>query len=122
MDDISHPGSARRKDGNPRYTQAAVRKQIDGILHDIALGFEIGENVDGGIGDEKRLRMGRDVHDENVTEAPRRAQTRCRGGHRAHEFVGMQAALYQDLALGFADQLNCSCCGRLTVRRGDGLP
>ena len=35
-----------------------------------------------------------------------------------HEFVGMQAALYQDLALGFADQLNCSCCGRLTVRRG----
>ena len=52
--------------GNPRYTQAAVRKQIDGILHDIALGFEIGENVDGGIGDEKRLRMGRDVHDEKT--------------------------------------------------------
>jgi hypothetical protein len=33
----------------------------------------------------------------------------------------MQAALHQDLALGFADQLNCFCCGRLTVRRVDEL-
>ena len=46
----------RGKDGNPRRAQADLRKQIDGVLHDVALGFEIGENVDRGIGDEKRLR------------------------------------------------------------------
>src|SRR5215467_6384138 len=33
--------------------------------------------------------MGRNVHDEYVTDAPRRAQTHCPGGHAsAHRYVG----------------------------------
>src|SRR5271169_1288603 len=58
--------STAERMATPRYAQAAMRKQIDGVLHDIALGFKIGENVDSGIGDEERLRMGGDVHDKDV--------------------------------------------------------
>ena len=37
----------------------------------------------------------------------------------SHELVGMQAALHQKLAPGFADQLDRFCCGRVTVWRVD---
>src|SRR5215470_7482731 len=94
-----------------------MRKQIDRVLHDVALGFEIGENVDRGIGDEKRLRMGRNVHDEDVADASRGAQTRGPGCHLAHQLIRMQAPLHQKLAPGLANQLNCfaaSLCGAST--------
>ena len=93
-----------------------MRKQIDGVLHDIALGFEIGKYVDGGVGDEQRLRMGRHIHDEDVTDPSRRAQARCRGGHRAHQLVRMQAALHQKLALALVDQRDGLCSRGLAVR------
>ncbi len=45
-------------------------------------------------------RMGRHVHDEDVADAPARAQPRLALGDRAEQLVGMQAALHQQL--GFA--------------------
>ena len=44
-----------------------------------------------------------------------------RGGHLAHELIGMQASFHQKLALGLADQLDRLCCRRLAVRRVDEL-
>jgi hypothetical protein len=61
----------------------------------VALDVEIGKNVDGGVGDEQRLGVGRHVHDEDVADAPGRPQAGLAGGHRAHQLVGMQAALHQ---------------------------
>jgi hypothetical protein len=43
-------------------------------MHDVPLGLEIGKDIDGGIGDEKRVRMGRHVHDEDVGDVARCAQ------------------------------------------------
>jgi hypothetical protein len=71
-----------------------VGKQINRVLHDVPLGLEIRENVDRGVSNEERLRMCGDVHDEDVTDAARGAQACCRGGHRAHQLVSMQAALH----------------------------
>ena len=49
-------------------------EQVDGVLHDVALGVEIRENVDGRVGDEQRLRIGRHIHDEDMADPPCRAQ------------------------------------------------
>ena len=54
----------------------SLREQIDGVLHDVALGIEVGEDVDRRVGDEQRLGVGRHVHDEDVADAPRGAQAR----------------------------------------------
>jgi hypothetical protein len=64
----------RRKYGDARRAEADLREQIDDVLDDVALRIEIGINVDGGIGDEERLGIGRHVHDEDVTDPPRDAQ------------------------------------------------
>ena len=64
----------RGKDCDPRRAETDLGKQIDGILNDVPLGIEIGKDVDRCVGDEKRLGIGRHVHDEDVADAPRRAQ------------------------------------------------
>jgi hypothetical protein len=60
--------------------------------------------------------MGWNVHDEDVTDSPRRAQPHRRGGHRTHEFISMQAAFHQKLALGLVDQRDGLCSGGFAVR------
>ena len=65
-----------------------------------------GKDVDGGVGDEQRLGISRHVHDEDVTDPPRRAQPGLARRHLAHQFVGMQAALHQKLAFGLAQKLD----------------
>ena len=95
--------------------------QIDRVLDDVALGVEIGEYVDCGVGDEKRLGIGRHIHDENMADAPRRAQARARRGNRPHELVGMQAALHQQLALRLVDEFDRLCGGRIAMRDVDDL-
>ena len=105
--------------GVPRPT---VREQIDGVLHDVALGIEIGKDVDRGVGDEKRLRIGRHVHDEDVTDAPRRAQARLSREVTARISSSVcRLPFIRSSPLDLADQLDCLCCGRLTVRRVDEL-
>ena len=66
--------STAREDRDPRRAEADLREEVDGVLDDVALGVEVGEDIDRGIGDEQRFRIGRHVHDEDVADAPRRAQ------------------------------------------------
>ena len=80
--------------------------EIDGVLDDVALGVEIGEDVDRRIGDEHGLGIGRHVHDEDMADAPVGAQSADLGGDGAHHLVGVQAALHQDLALALVDQFD----------------
>ncbi len=110
-----------REDRNPRRAEADLREQIDGVLHDVALGIEIGKDVDGRIGDEQRLGIGRHIHDEDVADPARGAQAGLAGRHLAHEFVGVQAALHQELALGLVDELDRLCRCGVAVRRVDNL-
>ena len=109
----------RRKDRDARRAQADLREQVDRVLDDVALGVEIGKDVDGGIGDEQGFGIGRNVHDEDVADPPRSAQPGGGRGDRAHEFVGVQAALHQELALCLLDQLHRLRCRLVAVRRID---
>ncbi len=85
---------------------ADLHEEVDGVLDDVALGVEIGEDVDRRVGDEQRLGMARHVHDEDMADAPLGAQAGRRGRDLPHQFVGVQAALHQELALAVADQLD----------------
>ena len=49
------------------------------------------------------------------------AQAGLAGRHRAHQLVGVQAALHQQLAFGLVDELDRLGRGRLAVRRIDDL-
>ena len=97
--------------------EADLSEQIDRVLDDVALDVEIRENVDRRIGDEQRLGIGRHVHDEDVADAPRGTQPGRRRCHRSHQFVGVQAALHQQFALGRVDQFDRLGGGGLAVRR-----
>ena len=48
-------GFDRRKDRDPRRAQPDLRVEVDRVLHDVALGVEIGKDIDRRIGDEQRL-------------------------------------------------------------------
>ena len=87
------------EDRDPRRAEPDLREQIDRVLNDVALGVEIGKDVDRRVGDEQRLGIGRHVHDEDMTDAPRGAQAGLARRHLAHQLVGVQAALHQQLAL-----------------------
>ena len=93
-----------RQDRHLRRAQADAGPEVDGVLDDVALGVEVGEDVDRRVGDEERLRVAGHVHDEDVADAPLGAQAGRRGGDLPHQFVGVQAALHQELALALADQ------------------
>jgi hypothetical protein len=79
-------------------------RQVDGVLHDVDLGFEVGRDVDRGVGDEQQARVGRHVHQEDVADAARGAQAGGLVDDFAHQFVGVQRALHQRLDLAFARQ------------------
>ncbi len=106
---------------NSRRAEADLREQIDGVLNDVAFGIEVGKDVDRGIGDEQGLGISRHIHDEDVADTPRRTQAGLARGHLAHELVGVQAALHQQLAPGFVDQLDGLCRRRFAVRHIDDL-
>jgi hypothetical protein len=83
-------------------------------LHDVDLVVQRRINVDGGIGDEERARIIRNVDDEDMAHTPGRAQLflfdDC-----AHEFVGVQAAFHQRLDLAVARQRDGFHGGRFAV-------
>ena len=98
-------GLDRRKDRHARLAEADADPEVDRVLHDVALGIEVGEDVDRGIGDEQRLGVAGTSMTKTWLMRRVGAEAGRGGGDRAHEFVGMQAALHQQLALAFADQL-----------------
>ena len=79
-------------------------REVDRVLHDVDLVLQRRRDVDRGVGDDQRLGVGRHVHDEAVADAPRRAQPGVALDHRAHQLVGVQAALHQRLGLALAHQ------------------
>ena len=44
--------------------------EIDGVLDDVPLGIEIGEDVDRRVRDEQGFGIGRHVHDEDMADPP----------------------------------------------------
>ena len=54
---LRRDGFDRGEDGNARRAEADLREQIDRVLDDVALGVEIGEDIDRRVGDEQRLRI-----------------------------------------------------------------
>ena len=102
--DVTVSTAERMRD--PRRAKPDLREQVDRVLDDVALGIEVRKDVDRRVGDEQRLRIGRHVHDEDVTDATRGAQPGLSRRHLAHQLIGMQAALHQQLALGLADELD----------------
>ena len=64
----------RRQDRDPRHrAKAHLREQIDRVLDDVPLAVEIGKDVDGGVGDEHRVRIRRHIHHEHMADAAFRA-------------------------------------------------
>src|SRR5262245_4700033 len=106
-----------REDCDPRFAETNQCEKVNCILNDVPLGIEIRKDVDRRISDEERLRMARHVHNENVADPPCRSQTGAGTGDCSHELIGMQAALHEQLAFRFMDQLNCFDSGRLAVAR-----
>ena len=97
--------------------------EVDGVLDDVALGIEVGEDVDRRVGDEQRLAVARHVHDEDMADAPVGAQAGGRRRDFAHQLVGVEAPFHQELGLALADQRD-RAGGRGVAVRGvdDGPP
>ena len=94
--------------------------EVDGVLDDVDLVLQVGADVDGGVGDEQRARIGRHVHDEHVADAPRRCAGRWPTATTArHQLVGVQAALHERLDLARAGQRDRRLGGRVAVLGGD---
>ena len=55
-------------------TMPSAVDEVDGVLDDVALVEQRRIDVDGGVGDEERPRIGRRVDHEDVADPPRRAQ------------------------------------------------
>ena len=83
--------------------QAERMREVDGVLDDVDLVFERRVDIERGIGDEERPRIVRSVDDEDVAHAPVGMQLFL-VDDRAHEFVGVEAALHQRLDLAVARQ------------------
>ncbi|CPM93354.1 Uncharacterised protein [Bordetella pertussis] len=113
----------RRQDGHARLAQPQAEMQRDRVAHDVGLGFQVGEDVDGRIGDEQRLGIGGHVHDEHMADAALGAQPGVARHDLVHQFVGMQAALHQQAGLPAAHQLDRGGGRGVAVRRiDDGRP
>ena len=74
-------------------------REVDRVLHDLALGVEVGCDVDRGIGDEERSHVGRDIHHEHVTDPPARTEAGLLGDDLLHELIGVEAPLHERLDL-----------------------
>ena len=70
----------------------------------------------------KGFGMAGNIHDEDMADPPLRPQSGARCRHFPHEFVGVKAALHQELALALADQLYRAGRRCMAVRGIDDLP
>ena len=94
-------------------------REVDGVLHDVALLFEVGRDVHGRIGHQQRPRIARHVHQIDMAEPAAGAQPAVRRQHRVEQFVGMQRALHQQRGLAPFDQRDGLGRRGLAVRRVD---
>ena len=76
--------------------------QVDGVLHDVNLVFELRLDVDGRVGDQQGARIGRRIHDEDMADAARGAQAGIALHGDLHQLVGVQAALHHGLGIAAA--------------------
>ncbi len=105
------------RDLGPRRTQCVC--EVDGVLHDVDLGGEVGRHVHRRVGDQQRLGIARHVEHEDVAHPARGAQSAI-GVHRLGEqLVGVQAALHQGSQLALAGHRHGLCGGAVAVRRFD---
>ena len=111
----------RRKDGHSRHAHADRHPEIDGVLDDVALGIEIGKDVDRRIGDEQRIGMARHIHHEDMADPPPGAKPRRGGGDLMHQFICVEAPLHQQFALALADEFHRLRRGGMAVRHVDDL-
>src|SRR5262249_33228089 len=119
--DFGRYGLDRGEDCDPRRSKANKHKEVDRVLNDVPLRVEVRKYIDGRIGDEQRFGMARHVHHEDMAYSPRRSQT-CTGARdSAHELIGMQAALHQQLTFRFMNQLHRLGGGGVTIACIDDL-
>ncbi len=95
--------------------------KVDRVLDDVDLVFQRRGDVDRRVGDDQRFLVRRHVHDEAMADAARGAQPAFAADDGGHQFVGVQAALHQQLAFGFANELHGLGRGRFAVRCVDNL-
>ena len=106
----------RREDRDPRLRLAQRMAEVDGVLDDVDLGFQIRSDVDGGVRDDQSLRMVRNVHHEAVAYATCRAQAALALDDCRHQFVGMQAALHQSFRLAGENEFHGGVRRTMAVR------
>ena len=85
----------RGKDGDLRSFQTQRDGEVDGVLADIYLVLQRGRNIDRPVGNDQHLVIGRNIHDEYVTDTARGAQPSVTGDDCTHQFIGVQAALHE---------------------------
>ena len=90
-------------------------REINRILDYINLGIEIWRDIDRRVGDDERLRIARNVHNEAMANATLSANSAMRGNNGTHEFVGMETSLHQgvratrgDFATAWAANHDCA--------------
>ena len=97
-------------------------RQVDGVLHDVDLVFQLRLDVDGRVGNQQGARIGRRVHHKNMADAPRGAQPSFGLHGRLHHLVGVQAALHQGLGAATAAHGHTQLGGlALAVGVDDGI-
>ncbi len=97
--------------------------KVDRVLNDVDLVLHRRCDVDGGVGDDQRMRIGRHIHHEAMADSPCGAQPRLAPHDGAHELVGVQTSLHQRLGLPFTHELDrfrsgCLAVGRIDDRNG----
>ncbi|CAM2147852.1 hypothetical protein PT2222_10312 [Paraburkholderia tropica] len=108
-----------REDRHLRRADAERLHEIDGVAHDVGLVGELGEDVDGRVGDEERLVIRGHVHREHVREAALGAQAVRARSHFVQQFVGVQAALHEQFGLARAHGVHGALGGGMAVRGVD---
>lgn len=72
-------------------------REINRILDYINLGIEIWRDIDRRVGDDERLWIARNVHNEAMANTTLGANAAMRGNNGTHEFVGMETSLHQSV-------------------------
>ena len=92
--------------------------EFDGVLHDVALGIQVGRDVDRRVRHQQQAVIGRHVQHEHMAHAPAAAQPVGRD-RRFHQFVGMEAAFHQRRDLAGARHRDGLGGGCMAVLGGD---
>src|SRR6185437_8400309 len=107
----------RREDRDFRLYDPERMAKVDGVARDVGFLFEIGEDVDCRVGDEKRLWIGRHIHDEDMADAPLGANSRVGTYDFGHQLVGVQTTFHEHIGFTGTDELD-SFGGRGVAMRG----